>query len=181
MLLKPIEVILAWLLHKAAKNSPKNYSAYAGEKRRVIHSQKLVFLWAYIVMLDYGIQLLFKVRLPLLLGKTVVCDRYVYDTLVDFIADFKLSGNKISQLLSIPPLELFAKPDLIFLLDLAESVATERKGDATRGFLEYLAARRHLYLQIAKRFHAIVLDASNFQKVQQLITKTIELEGVRKT
>jgi dTMP kinase len=131
-------------------------------------------------MLDYGIQLLFKVRLPLLLGKTVICDRYVYDTLVDFVADFRLSGDKIAQLFSIPPLDLFAKPDLVFVLDLAESVASRRKGDATRGFLEYLTARRNLYLEIAKRFHASVLDASDFQKVQQLITNTIESAGVRR-
>jgi len=172
-LLKPIEVSFAWFIRKVAHTSPTNYNAYARQKRRVVQRQTLVFLWAYLVMLDYGIQLLFKVRLPLLLGKTVICDRYVYDTLVDFVADFKLSRDKVVQLLRMPLLKLFPKPDLIFLLDIAENTASKRKGDPTHGFLEYVTSRRNVYLETAKTIHALVLDASDFENVQQLITSAV--------
>jgi dTMP kinase len=55
-------------------------------------------------------------------------------------------------------LAFLPKPDLVFLLDLPEALAYQRKDDIVS--LDFLRARRAVYLQMAHDHDITVLDAS---------------------
>jgi dTMP kinase len=172
-LLKPFEILLKKFYLKSKKIDCNNYDEYVREKRRIIGNYKLALIWEYLVLLDYCIQVLLKVRLPLLLGKTIICDRYIYDTLVDLTIDFDFSGEEAGEIFTSRFLSLFPKPSLILLLDVPEAVACKRKGDL--GLMNYLVDRRKTYLEVSQVLQAVVLDNSkNFFEIQETI-----MDGVK--
>lgn len=127
-------------------------------KGRVLRSSLLSTVYQYLAVLDYLLQTLVRIRLPLALGRNVVCDRYIYDLI-----------TSIGVLLDYPPdrtltlldrcLALVPQPDLTFLVDLPEALAYQRKDDIVA--LEFLSVRRAIYLQMAKRYRMITLDGSS--------------------
>lgn len=105
-------------------------------------------LYQYIVLLDYQRQTIFKVWLPLVLGKSVVCDRYVYDVVISFAKEFSYpedkTKNMISTLLGLSP-----KPDIAFLVDVPVKVAVQRKNDIP-------SPQRHE--QLRKMYNDLITD-----------------------
>jgi dTMP kinase len=173
-LLKPFEILLKKFYLKSKKIDCNNYDEYVREKRRIIGNYKLALIWEYLVLLDYCIQVLLKVRLPLILGKTVICDRYIYDTLVDLTVDFNFSGKEPSEMFRSRVLSLFPKPNLTFLLDVPETVAYKRKGDLES--INYLVDRRKTYIGLSQDLQAVVLDNSkNFSEIQKFIIDAVKL------
>lgn len=150
-------------------------------KKEAIKKHSFLY-WIYrnILLLDYFLQLLFKVKLRLIFGKNLVCDRYVYDTVINDVAvDVGLSNSEIKDLIK----KLFyvaPKPDIAVLIDLPEEIALQRKNDIPS--LEYLQERRKIYLAIANEFKMMILDGTEeIEKNKSLILKMIALKypGVR--
>ena len=92
-----------------------------------------------------------------MLGRTVICDRYVYDTVMNDIPrvddDFEHLKRLIEKCFRIAP-----EPDLIFLIDLPEEIAYQRKDDTPS--ISYLEERREMYLDIGKKYGMIILDGN---------------------
>ncbi len=155
-LIKP----LAWLgkaIFFRGKDMVKDYGGYHDNKRRVLSSFPIAQVYQALMTFDYLLQVLFRVRLPLVMGNTVVCDRYYPDTLVDLAVDQNYSTGKLKSTLKLFS-RLFPKPDLMFLIDLPEEVAFQRKDDIPS--LEYLQERRRLYLDVARENGMVILDGS---------------------
>ena len=110
---------------KNAINSPADYY---GTKKRLLRNRILSKGYQYFLLFDYFFQILFRVRIPLIIGKNIVCDRYVYDIIVDLSVDFNYSEEKTKSMLK-NLLYLFPKPDLIFLVDVPVEIAYQRKDD----------------------------------------------------
>lgn len=137
-----------------------NYTEYSSAKRRMFKGplSKVLSVYEALLLLDYCFQALIKVKLPLTFGQTIVCDRYVYDTIItDLAVDFNYSQRKIQFLLDRFFLFL-PKPQLVFLMDLPEEIAYERKNDVPS--IRYLKDRRPLYLNLAQEDSFRVLDCS---------------------
>jgi dTMP kinase len=108
------------------------------------------------VWTDYLPQAYSKIGMPLLFGRTVVCDRYVFDTVVNDLGvhleydarDVRLSLASIFRVLP--------EPDVVFLIDLPEEVALGRKDDIPH--IDYLRERRELYLLTAQLYPMFELD-----------------------
>jgi len=99
------------------------------EKKDSILSHSIVrvpFLF-YILVHYYG-QVLWKISWPLLRGQTVVCDRYVYDTMVDIAVDFDYEPESVQWLLDLY-LRFVPTPDVLIYLEVPPSVSLERKDD----------------------------------------------------
>lgn len=144
----------------------KNYEISLEIKKNLFKKRFAYTLYEWFVLLDYRFQIIRKIAIPLKLGKNLVCDRYIYDTVVDLAADLGYSDekvtNRINQLLDFSP-----KPDLVFLVDLPEEVAFNRKDDVPS--INFLSEKRKVYKKIEEEFEMIGLDG----------TKTLEeLEGV---
>ena len=129
-------------------------------KRGLFKNQLVARIWQFSLEVDYLIQLGYKVRLPLMLGRSVCADRYAYDTIVDLAADSALSVTKMQS--SLDNLLRFApKPDVVFMIDLLEDIAYERNlAKKDNLSLEYLQERRMLYLNFKGRSEMEVLDGS---------------------
>ena len=119
-----------------------------------------------------------NVKLPLLFGKNVICDRYVYDTATDFVVDFGYSKEKIQTMLKIF-FRVVPKPQLVFLIDLPEEIAYQRnlpKHDISS--VTYLSIRRRIYLNLNEEHKMTLLDGTKnlrdlesevFSKVKEVV------------
>ena len=157
----------------------EDYTQYSNVKNRAIKEHSFLFtFYRRILLFDYLLQILFRVRIPFMLGKTIVCDRYVYDTIItDLSVDMNYSKSEITDLIKrffyIAP-----RPDLAFLIDLPEEIAFQRKDDTPS--IEYLKERRHIYLDVGKEEGMLVLDGSiDLTEIKSLITDEV-LEHINK-
>ena len=164
-------LVVANLLFLRTKSINNNYKDYSNTKKNIL--KRHIFLskiFCTIMLFDYHLQLLYKVKLPLLLEKNIVCDRYIYDTIItDIAVDAGYSEedtfNRIERCLSILP-----TPDIIFLIDLPEEVAYKRKSDIPS--IEYLRDRRKYYLSAADNFNMIKIDGEGgIEDIEQRIFK----------
>jgi len=87
----------------------------------------LYIIFPYLKIIDFIFPILFRVRIPAMLGRCVIIDRYVYDAL----ADLQLTNFDISTKIMFVRLFLAMnpKPDVTFLIDVPPQVAVSRKGD----------------------------------------------------
>lgn len=153
-LIKPLVAVAKGLFFRG-KDVFRDYADYVKTKRNLSKNTILLTSYQYLLLFDYFFQIFLRVRLPLMQGKVIVCDRYIYDTIADLAADYDYSGEEIQKALQ-SYLRLFPKPDLVFLLDLPEELAYQRKGDVPS--MDYLAQRRKIYLNMGKNI--VTLDAT---------------------
>jgi dTMP kinase len=145
----------------AAKGSVFRGSRHMEESRTkgmVVKSPVLSTIYQYLVLTDYIFQSSIRVGLPLALGRNVICDRYIYDLIVAVGVLLDYSVDRTMALLD-RCLAVLPKPDLVFLVDLPEELAFQRKDDVVS--LDFLSVRRDLYLQIARQHGMTILDGSS--------------------
>ncbi|MEM2741206.1 MAG: hypothetical protein QXD95_03560 [Nitrososphaeria archaeon] len=147
------------------KDAFKDYNEYVSRKRRLFKNRLLSLIYEHLLLLDYFFQVMIKVNIPLIIGKNIVCDRYVYDTIIsDLAVDINYSLQKIDRMLKGLFL-IIPKPHFLFLIDVPEEIAYNRKTDVPS--MEYLRQRRKLYIKIGKEHKMIVLDGSkNLEELQ---------------
>lgn len=135
-----------------------DYTERAAAKRQILKNGLLAHIYHYFVFLDYHFQIFSKIRLPLMLSQSIICDRYVYDTVADLAVDFSYSNERIQRLLR-NYLRFAPKPDLVFLIDLPEEVAFQR-GKEDIPSAAYLSERRGIYLRMSQWDEMMVLDGT---------------------
>ncbi|MCL0038952.1 hypothetical protein M1N46_01725 [Dehalococcoidia bacterium] len=149
----------------------ENYTEHIRTKRRLLANPVVSVAYQYLWLIDYLCQILFKTRIALMRGKSIVCDRYIYDPIVDLAVDLNYSEEEVKRMVR-RILPLFPKPDVIFLIDLPEGVAYQRKTDVPS--LDYLRERREIYLNIGKECGMILLDGSrDHAEIEGLITEKV--------
>jgi len=153
------------------KGAIANPTDYCDTKKRLLKNCVLSVGYQYFLLFDYFFQILFRVRIPLIHGKNIVCDRYVYDIIADLSVDFNYSEERVKRMLK-NLLYLFPKPDLIFLIDVPEEIAYQRKDDVPS--IDYLKERRKVYLNIGKKYRMIILDGcKDLRKLKELVRKEV--------
>lgn len=102
-------------------------------------------------------------------GENLICDRYIFDSVVDLQQEFDFSlhfVNKVKYIQWIP------QPNYKFLLDLPESHAFYRKSDTAS--IEFLRERREIYLSLANEYGLKIIDATKpVEEILGTITDTI--------
>ena len=132
----------------------------ATAKKQLLDNHFLSCLYEGFVTLDYLAQILVRVKVPLARGQSVICDRYVYDTVIDLAIDLRYSERKSSRMIDVF-FRFAPKPHLVFLIDLPEELAHQRnlaKGDSIS--LAQLAVLRKHYLGFSHEYGLVVLDGS---------------------
>ena len=155
-ILKPF-ILLGGLVFLRGGEISENYSEYSNTKRKAIIKHSLLSkFYERILLLDYIFQIFFKVKIPLIFGKNIVCDRYVYDTVItDLSVDMNYSKGRVISLLN-NLLRFFPEPDITFLIDVPEKIAYQRKNDTPS--MGYLKERREIYLDVGKEYEMVILD-----------------------
>ena len=128
----------------------------------------LIFPW--IQFLDLSVFVFSRVYLAIFLGFTVVCDRFVHDTLSELMADVNddaLDRRIIGRLI----LGLKPRRASVFLLDVDEVTALRRRPDVPS--LKYLAQRRKNLLTISKHADVQVINANDgFSSIHERLTNS---------
>jgi len=137
------------------------------EVKERLSTKKIVeVLWSYIVALDILLYLLLKVCIPLRLGYVVVCDRYIWDALVDLTMRFGqrdvLRGPGKGVLM-----RLAAKPNIAYYLKVNADIVRDRKKHDV--YWEGLDARIRMYDDMAGRCNLSIVDAS--KPLSELVEK----------
>jgi thymidylate kinase len=155
----------------SAVPAPQSESA----KRTFLQSSWRRALWSWAVAAEQALAVQW-IRLLILLGRTVVCDRYVYDSLADLAARSApsragpLPTRASGFLLAAAPV-----PDLALFLDVRPEVAHDRKSDGTS-----LESRRDLaaaYGAVARLAPLARLDAElpRHQVAQEAVVRALRI------
>ncbi len=149
------------LLRRKKDDLFSDYDAYTTQKQKILKNGYLSKIYMWSLLTDQIIQANMRLSLKLLSGKTLFCDRYVFDTVItDIVPNLQISPEDamslINKLLNIVP-----EPDLIFLIDLPSEIAYSRKNDVPH--ISYLSERRKLYCLLKERYDdkIVVLDGSS--------------------
>jgi len=100
-------------------------------------------LYQFLVLTDF----LLHVWSSSILGKNLVCDRYVYDIVVFFATELHYSESKAKNLIRLLK-SVTPKPLISFLVDVPAAIAMQRKDDIPSG--EQHERLRKLYFDLAK-------------------------------
>lgn len=158
LLMKPVQLAGRALLKRRAVG-PTDYRAFTSSKQRFLGRGPLGRLWLAASLLDYLLVQVFpRIVLGRLRGKCMVCDRYLYDTLIDQGINLGLSADEGPQLADRALVRLFPRPARVILIDLDPKLAFERKTDVADP--EYLRDRRARYLRFAESLGAATVDGS---------------------
>jgi thymidylate kinase len=142
-------------------------------QRRLRHP---VARWVFSVV--YAIDLtwpyVFKARAYVFTGNVVICDRYIYDALVDYAL---FTGTNPSQ----PPLALnvlrtlVPRPRAAFVLDVDPDEALRRKPE--EGGTAHLAAARAMFLDLAQSHRLDVMPADASAEQVQAAGARVSLDA----
>ena len=146
------------LLKRRKEDIFLNYDDYNTQKKEIFKNKFISKIYEWSILFDQVIQIDFKIIPRLVVGKVVICDRYVFDTVVtDIAVDLNYSNNDIIDLID-KLFHIIPKPDITFLIDIPEEIAYHRKNDIPH--LSYLSERRKLYLVMGKFLRLILLEGS---------------------
>lgn len=120
-------------------------SSYQSTKTRLLRRGPVGMLWSALNCCERLVEAWVRVGLPLLTGRSVVCDRYVYDSLVDLAAS--RGDGECSRVWRYLLARLAPRPSSVFLIDVDVDTAMARKHDIPSR--EYLERRRALYRGLA--------------------------------
>ncbi len=138
--------------------SENDYSSFTLAKQKKMKSGWKRWLWQLMVWTEYLFEVYGRILGPWLKGKTIIFDRYFYDTVVDIAINFSIAPEDAPKLLAHPLLKLYPKPRLLVMVDIDPEIGAERKSDGTPA--AYLADRRPYYLSIAEKLNAPVVDGN---------------------
>lgn len=137
-------------------------SGFSLKRERVFSRSWIQTLWLMIAIGDlillYGIWL----RFLKLIGKVVICDRYIWDTQIDFRMNFP--GTTVEKWWIWSLFDLITPvPDTAFLLliPVPESIKrSDIKGEPFRDSAQILADRLEHYQELARLNYWMVLDGT---------------------
>lgn len=142
--------------------------------------------WTWLVTLDLFLQYTLRVRLPLLIGRVVVCDRYVYDALADLATDTGRPAGLLQRLLVAlsPQPSILLRPEAVtgvragsqtraaFLLNLPLADLQARRGGELSDDL--LAASTRTYQQVSRRYDLLAIDnARSFAEANDPLVRAV--------
>jgi dTMP kinase len=112
-------------------------------------------LWCFATQLENFLKTSLKIFVPLTLGRTVICDRYALDMLVDGTSDLHDPPMRKVRL-GFKLLRLLPRPEWAFLIDIDAETAFGRKPDLPS--VSHNVKRIRLYLDLCKQAGVKVLD-----------------------
>lgn len=95
---------------------------------------KFDILYRNLILLDYFTIMVLLIKIPMFFGYNIICDRYIYDIILDLASDFNYSRETTEKLIN---LKLFPKPDIVYFINIPANIAKERRPEHTLAELNY--------------------------------------------
>jgi len=131
-------------------------------------------LYSILLFIDTLVFTIIKVYIPLkILKRTIVCDRFVYDTIVDLMVSTR-NYNVYNSIIGRLFLRLIPKGSKIIMLIADEEVLRKRRDDVM--YDKTLNLRIRLYKKLAEEFDIFVINTNNLliEKVQKRLIQAID-------
>jgi dTMP kinase len=124
-------------------------------------NESIESLWCFATQLENLLKTTLKILLPLTLGRTVICDRYALDLLVDGMSDLHDPPTKMR--LGFKLLKLLPRPDSAFLIDIDAEEAYARKPDLPS--VSHNVNRIRLYLSLYNQAGVKIMDGKRSPEI----------------
>jgi thymidylate kinase len=147
----------------ARQSLSQEFSAYLGSSHRLFHHGMLRHAWTDLALVEHALEIAVSVTPHLCRGRAVVCDRYIFRTIVNLAVLLDLPAAELTRLLRHPALRLIPRPAVYVLLDVPAEVGFARKQDLPS--LEYVARRVPIYRRIAAMTRMPVIDATQSPQI----------------
>jgi hypothetical protein len=140
-------------------STEQEFSAYLERSQRMFERSWILRRgWTDVSLLEHSAEANLAVRPALRKGQAVVCDRYLFKSVVNLAVLMNLRLVELPGLLRHPALRLVPQPTLYFLLDLPAEVGYARKDDLPG--IEYVERRVPIYRALAAYAGMPVVDAA---------------------
>ncbi len=133
-------------------------SPYLANTRRLLGWGPLRSLWLYFSLYEHAAKIRLTVLPRLAQGKVVICDRYLYDSIVTVALLAGLEPDALPALLKLPPGCHVPQPACWFFLDLPAERAASRKAELRD--VPLLQQRIALYREMAAALDMYRINAS---------------------
>jgi dTMP kinase len=176
--LKPLAKI-GKIIYKFKKGNScqKHYENYeeSGERRKVLFGKPSILriLGLLMLLLEMLWQYSLKVRLLLFLRKVVICDRYIYDTLVDIITRYGLNLDSLEGRLFKKIVTAWSPtPDIAYILNVDFDDACNRK-NANGKERDLIKDQINMYKEIASAFILNRIKTDNNRSIADIKNKIV--------
>lgn len=134
------------------------YRGYLSTTRRLFRRPLVRGAWLNVALAEHAAEI-WRATLPALLGRRIViCDRYIYDTILGVAVLAGGDAAKLPRLLRHPLARSVPRPSAWFFLDIAAGEALRRKDDIPDP--AFLEVRVPLYRAAAAALGMQVIDAT---------------------
>jgi len=158
---------------KNSKKTAKQYKNYLSSARRVLGWSVVWRLWLRFTLVEH-IKKIHQLFSPHLAAKRIiVCDRYIYDSVINTAFLAGLDPAQLPPLLQQASITRVPVPAKCFYLDVPAEVAYQRKNDIVA--LQEIAPRVPLYQITASTLGMEVIDGTATQdEIAQLIQSSVD-------
>ncbi len=142
----------------AALEPSTPYRSYLSFTQGIFKQRLVRTAWLHLSLLEHMGEIWTKVVPHLLSGRIVVCDRYIYDRLVNIAVLCNTGPEELTRQLRLARWYWVPQPTKWFFIDVAAEVAFSRKDDVPD--VLFLQRRVPLYRAIADTFKLERLDGT---------------------
>lgn len=148
----------------SAGTAADEFSSYLGKMNRMFQKYPILGRgWTDVSLIEHVAEADFAVLPQLARGRAVVCDRYLFKSVVNLAVLLDLKLTELPGLIGHPALKLVPWPTVYFLLDIPAEVAAARKHDLPSP--EYVERRVPYYRALAAYTGMPVVDATQSPSV----------------
>lgn len=162
----------AWCRWPLGLSSPFHFvvrKTLGYEKEEYRFCKPLLSIFRWLIFLDFVINIIFKIRIPLFRGYYVIVDRYVYDVIADLKRwgfDGRFNGLFVQLLIKMNPV-----PYITFLIDVPPNLAFSRKKEIS---VNDLVTYDKIFRSLATQFGFRRISNINFTEAHnQILRETL--------
>ena len=143
-------------------------TTYTRKRQGLIKKEPIKTLWAYTILVDETLQLLTKVKIPLMLRNVIICDRYIYDVFADIECDL---NKNISWTTKKFFRQILPNPEVKLITEADPTEIVKRKEDLE---LSQVCCKRQNYNVYATSKQFILIDTSkDFQQNKEKVLSSV--------
>lgn len=173
--LKPISFIYKkFIIDNNNKQRFKNkHEQSKNDKSFYQHSKVLRIIHLSLLIIEMILVYTFKVKLPLMLKRIVVCDRYIYDTFVDIMAKFNMNIREINGSVFVKIINhVSPKPDVAYVIQVPiENIYLRR--EFSEDEKELISKQQLLYNNIASDYNLKEIIINGTEAVEDIKNKIL--------
>lgn len=160
-------------LNEAAISHPSDIAASLARRRQRLHNPLIRSGWLVFNLIGFIVRCNLHVRFPRWFGGVVICDRYLYDAIVEIKASLP-EGSRWVSIAEWLLVRLCPRPNLAWLLDSPAEISVGRQPDEKGGTTacEELSKQRLEFATLASKYQLEVLTtSSNLEDTSSLVVR----------